>query len=196
LQHMPETRRFQWLPIFGFATAGLALGHVLSYAIAIPDPQHRDLALLRTGHGYLPAFGELATLLALAAVAAVVVRAFVRGRADPPSPRSSIGLLATVQVVAFAGQEILERLVAGAPLSDLLDERLLLIGVATQVIVAMVGGALLGRLSRAATLVAAPVAVRSALPPPRPVLAVPDVPSRPPGAAELGHRGVRAPPSA
>ena len=38
--------------------AGLVLGHVLAYLIAVPDPHHRAFVLQRTGHEYLPAMAE------------------------------------------------------------------------------------------------------------------------------------------
>ena len=85
---MREGPRIRGLPVFGFAVAGLVLGHALSYAIAIPDPNHRDLILERTGHGYLPLFAEAALILLLAGVAAVVARG-LGGRTSLNAPIAS-----------------------------------------------------------------------------------------------------------
>ena len=59
--------------------AGLVVGHVLAYLIAVPDPHHRAFVLQRTGHEYLPAVAEAALVLALAGMAAVVIRALAPG---------------------------------------------------------------------------------------------------------------------
>ena len=57
---MREEPRLRGLPTFGLAMAGLVLGHVLAYLIAVPDPHHRAFVLQRTGHEYLPAMAEAA----------------------------------------------------------------------------------------------------------------------------------------
>ena len=63
---IPSRSTLRGLPVFGFALAGLLVGHTLSYALALPDPLHRDLALEQTGHGYLPLAGQVATRRQLA----------------------------------------------------------------------------------------------------------------------------------
>jgi hypothetical protein len=111
------------------------LGHALAYLIAIPDPHERAFALQRAGHAYLPALDQVALMLAIAGVVAVVVRAFAR---RPGGATERFGRLATLLVVvqtsAFAGQEVLERLVSGAPLGDLSHDRILVTGMIVQIL--------------------------------------------------------------
>jgi hypothetical protein len=192
---MRETSRFRGLPLFGFAVAGLVLGHLLSYQVAIPDPHHRDLVLDRSGHGYLPTLAQVAVVLAIAAVATVAGRALT----SRPGPEGSYAALARrlaiVQVAAFGGQELLERLVAGAPLGDLVKGHLLLAGVTAQVVVALAGAALLRWLARTSQRLAH--AATSAFPFPCPVLAfaMPAPPDAPRGRVKKRSHGERAPPS-
>ena len=111
-----EEPRLRGLPTFGLAMAGLVLGHVLAYLIAVPDPHHRAFVLQRTGHEYLPAMAEAALVLALAGMAAVVIRAFAPGPRGGSERFSRLaGRLGLVQVLAFGGLEVVERIVAGAP---------------------------------------------------------------------------------
>jgi hypothetical protein len=191
--------RLRGLPLFGFALSGLLLGHAISYAVAVPDPHHRDLVLERAGHGYLPAAGDAALIVALAGVAAVVVRAWsTRGRAEPDTFGSIARLLALVQVGAFVGQEVLERMVAGAPLGDLASEHVLSIGAVTQVAVALAGAVVLRSLARAsARLIRSVTAVRRT--PARRAAAAAIAPSTPDplhGRLLVSAASVRAPPSA
>jgi len=119
--------------VFGAAAAGLVLGHALAYLIAIPDPHERAFALQRAGHAYLPALDQVALMLAIAGVVAIVVRAFARRRDGATERFGRLAtLLVVVQTSAFAGQEVLERLVSGSPLGDLLHSRILVNGPATQ----------------------------------------------------------------
>jgi hypothetical protein len=126
----------------------------------------------------------------------------VRAWAAPPRPegialRPLVAMLATVQVVAFAGQEVLERLVSGAPLGDLVQEQVLAIGVVVQIGIGVLGAFALRWLTRAADRVAS-VSIPSRIALPRRALAHA-------GTAPLGAPrrrlavsvfGVRAPPAA
>ena len=117
-----EEPRLRGLPTFGLAMAGLVLGHVLAYLIAVPDPHHRAFVLQRTGHEYLPAMAEAALVLSLAGMAAVVIRAFAPGPRGGSERFSRLaGRLGLVQVLAFGGLEVVERIVAGAPLRHLAE---------------------------------------------------------------------------
>lgn len=188
--------RLRGLPVFGFAVAGLLIGHALSYLLAVPDPYHRDLVLNRTGHGYLPAAGDAALILALAGMAAIVLRAWsARGPRETRTFASLASLLAVVQVAAFAGQEVLERLVAGARLGDLVHGHLLLIGVVVQIAVALVGATVLRWIARTAGRIADFVTVRAALPRPALTTVVPSTPDPSPGRVAASAPNVRAPPS-
>ena len=170
---MREEPRLRGLPTFGLAMAGLVLGHVLAYLIAVPDPHHRAFVLQRTGHEYLPTMAEAALVLALAGMAAVVIRAFAPGPwgGSERFPRLA-GRLGLVQVLAFGGLEVVERIVAGAPLGDLASDHILVIGMAVQVVVALAGAALLRWLARTSTKLAETVVLRLSLPRPGPVLAL------------------------
>ena len=191
------TPQLRGLPVFGFAAAGLLLGHALSYMLALPDPYHRDVVLTRTGHGYLPAAGQTAVILILAAVAAILARAWVnRDRGEPERFSSIAGTLASVQIGAFAALEILERVVTGAPLGDLIGDHLLVIGVVTQVVVSLVGAALLVWFARTSErIVRAAIGSPIALPRPLLVEALPATPDHPRGRIVASARNVRAPPS-
>lgn len=191
------TPRLRGLPVFGFAAAGLLLGHALSYMLALPDPYHRDVVLTRTGHGYLPAAGQTAVILILAAVAAILARAWVnRAQGEPERFSSIAGTLAFVQIGAFAALEILERVVAGAPLGDLVRDHLLLIGIVAQAVVSLVGAALLSTFARtSARMVRAAMGRPVALPRPILVDALPAAPDHPLGRIVGSARDVRAPPS-
>jgi hypothetical protein len=191
-----EGPKLRGLPTFGLAMAGLVLGHVLAYLIAVPDPHQRAFVLQRTGHEYLPAMTEAALVLALAGMAAVVIRAFAPG-VDGGSERFSwlAGRLGLVQVAAFAGLEVVERLVAGAPLRHLASDHIIVIGIAVQIMVALGGAVLLRWLSRSSARLAETIVVRVSLPRSGAVLAL-SSPAWVPVPVTLGSIGnVRAPPS-
>ena len=160
--HVRAAPRLRGLPVFGFGVAGLLLGHTISYLLAIPDPYHRDLLLQRTGHDYLPLAFEAGLVLLLAGVATLLARAWSACIRDEGEGFASLaGRLALVQVGAFVGQEIIERLVAGSPLGGLARDHVLSIGVVIQITLALVGAAVLPWLARAsARIVRAVVAAR------------------------------------
>jgi len=190
-----EEPRLRGLPTFGLAMAGLVLGHVLAYLIAVPDPHHRAFVLQRTGHEYLPAMAEAALVLALAGMAAVVIRAFAGQRRGSERFARLAGRLGLVQVLAFGGLEVVERIVAGAPLRHLASDHLLLIGMAVQVVVALAGAAFLRWLARTSSKLVETVVPRLSLPRARAVLALAST-SWSPGIGTFGSVGnVRAPPS-
>lgn len=193
---MRGTPRLRGLPVFGFAVAGLLLGHAVSYLLAVPDPYHRSLVLQRTGHDYLPVAGEIGLILLLAGVAAVVARAFTSRTRDTERFASLAGLLAVIQVAAFAGQEVLERLASGSPLGELVHDHVLATGVVVQVAVALIGATGLRLLARASARIATS-AGSGRVPPPRvAVAAVPPSPvDSPRGRITASAPNVRAPPT-
>ena len=198
---MREGPRLRGFPIFGTAAAGLVLGHALAYLIAIPDPHQRVFALQRTGHAYLPALDQAVLMLVVAGMAAVVVRAFAHTgyRADRPDRPERFGRLARVLVVAqtcaFAAQEVLERLVSGAPVGGLAHDHILVTGIAVQIVVAIVAAGILWLFARTATRLAAVVAARTRLPRVRVVFALPVTARRPHAPLFAMPGSVRAPPS-
>ena len=193
---MREEPRLHGLPTFGLAMAGLVLGHVLAYLIAVPDPHHRSFVLQQTGHEYLPAMAEAALVLALAGMAAVVIRAFAPGPRGGSEPFSRLaGRLGLVQVLAFGGLEVVERIVAGAPLRHLASDHILVIGIAVQVVVALAGAAFLRWLARTSSKLAETILPRLAVPRAGVVLALASA-SWGPSISTFGSVGnVRAPPS-
>lgn len=185
------------MPLFAFALAGLLAGHGLSYVIAAPDPHHRDLLLETTGHAYLPMAGRVSLILLLAAIATITGRAFMSRGSDAPATFGALaGRLAAVQVAAFAGLEVLERLISGAPLGHLMGDRVLPLGIAVQVAVAIVGAVILRWLIRASSRLAAHPRLGAVLLRPAAVLAVPVTRDLAHGIRVRTARSVRAPPSA
>jgi hypothetical protein len=188
-----EGPRLRGLPVFGTAMAGLMLGHTISYLIAVPDPHQRQFVLEQTGHGYMPALTQVTLMVAVAAIAALVARAFGRRDEHAESFPAVARTLAVVQVCAFVGQEVLERIVAHAPLHTLGHDQVLLTGIAIQIAIAIVAAQILLWVARTAAHLAHTVLLRPALPRPGRVLVAtahgPTLRPRP-----LTARQVRAPP--
>lgn len=192
---MREGPRLRGFPIFGTAAAGLVLGHALAYLIAIPDPHQRVFALQRTGHAYLPALDQAVLMLVVAGMAAVVVRAFAHTGDRPERFGRLARVLVVAQTCAFAAQEVLERLVSGAPVGGLAHDHILVTGIAVQIVVAIVAAGILWLFARTATRLAAVVAARTRLPRVRVVFALPVTARRPHAPLFAMPGSVRAPPS-
>lgn len=190
---MQPPRRTFTLPAFGLALAGLVAGHLLSYALAIPDEHQRAFVLRSTGHDYLPAAGQIALVLAVAAIVGVIAGSI--GRRTMATAGALAGRLVALQVGAFLAVEVLERLIAGAPLSGLGHDHLLVVGIAVQIGVALVGAALLRVLARAGSRLAAAVSVRPVLPRPHAVFGFPTAAMRPALPVLAGATGLRGPPA-
>src|SRR5207248_249554 len=125
----------------------------------------RTRLLASTGHAYWFVAVRVALVCALASVAGVLINAMaerLRGRATTPAgPAPTALALAVIQVGGYAAMEVVERLVAKAPLSTLLVHDVLLLGVLIQVGVAGLLSLALWSLRRAAdrlTSLAAPLA--------------------------------------
>ena len=176
------------------AIGGLLVGHTLSYVFAVPDPYHRDLVLQQSGHGYLPGVTEAAVVLAVGAIAGLLGSG-ARGRAArTPRFAGVAGAMVATQVVAFVALEVLERLVARTTLGDLGHHHLLAIGIATQVVIALVGAALLAWLTRTSERVASVLTQPVAPPLARPVFAFAAPASAPVGSAAFVADPIRGPP--
>jgi hypothetical protein len=156
---MSERRRFRDLPAFCFAFVGLIAGHLLSYLIAIPDAARRDAVLAETGHAYLHLAGDVAVVLAFAAVVTIGLRAVAeRGAAELPSGLRLAWRLGALQAGAFVAMEVGERLVSGAGLGELFADHLFGIGIVVQLVIASFGTLLLRWLGRVAVRIAAVLA--------------------------------------
>jgi hypothetical protein len=153
--------------------------------------------LAHTGHSYWFLVPKAAIVLALASVVAVAARSMrgaypANGGAGPLAALA--GGMALLQVGAFLGMEVAERLFAGAEVADLLSGDLLLVGLTVQILSALAGALLLQWLDRAVGRIvlamrgAPPVARRSFLHlPPEEVVG-------PHALVLAGAAGVRGPP--
>jgi hypothetical protein len=151
----------------GVATVGILAGHWLTYVLDVPHAQTRATELARTGHGYLPIAGQLATVCMAFTLASLFLDRVTRPRAGrAPTTTALVARLAALQTGAFVAMELTERAVAGAGFADLLHGGLLPLGIALQLALAVVGAILLRLVLRAADLVAAAAPARSALPDP------------------------------
>jgi hypothetical protein len=179
----------------GVASAGIVLGHWVTYLVDVPRSHARAVELARSGHAYLSVAGELAT-----AMMAVTLAALFLGRViHPEGPVSAYPTLARrlglLQAGAFVAMELTERAVAGMGFGDLARGGLLPLGVLIQLVVALIGALLLRLVLRAADRVAA------ALPSPDPFVRAAalsfDLPPAPARRIRLpvATAGVRGPPS-
>lgn len=137
---------------------GVVAAHVLAYILAFSDPRQRAHVLSSTGHGYWSVAVWAAVLAAAVVVAATVARGAVRGtsRSGGAGGRivPGVGTLAGAQVAMFAGVEVIERLAAGAPLSELVHGHEFLIGLGLQLVLAVVLVVALGAVERFSARVA------------------------------------------
>ena len=145
------------------ALVGVVLGHTIAYRIAFPDPIDRRAMLTHSGHGYWFAAVMLAAGCAVLAGSGAVFdhvrRALGRGSpASIPGTWATAARLAVIQSVLFVGQETLERLRVGEPLSSLGRARFLLVGVTVQLAVALAIAVVLNLLGRTAAAIARAIA--------------------------------------
>lgn len=131
-----------WLVLLAFG--GLLAGHVASYFVVAPDAHERARLLAVTGHGE---HGVLETF-ALAATFAALIGIFMqrlRARRDRGFPAPSrvrlAALLWSVQTSGFVALETWERGHGPAGVFELLHEPAFLVGLAAQVLVALVATA-------------------------------------------------------
>jgi hypothetical protein len=146
------------------AVAGLFAGHVIVYRILAPGPLQRSVLAGGASHAYLPFALAIGLMLALAAGARTFRLGFRRAtapRADQGRSRfaGTLILPAVAQAAAFIALEVLERVLAGAPMGTLLGP-LLPVGVALQLVVGATGGLLLAGLDRAGEITGRAVAAR------------------------------------
>jgi hypothetical protein len=130
------------LPLAGAAVAGAVVGHMLAYALAVPEPARRLAPLLTSGHAYWSAAVAAAIVLGLGSLGATLTRHFRAGLRPGRRPaREPFGRLAArlalLQVAIYLVQELLERVATGIPVGGPVDGRLLLGGVLVQVLVAV-----------------------------------------------------------
>jgi hypothetical protein len=194
-------RRVTRIALLGAAAwAGVVAGHSITYLMTVPQAGLRNALLASTGHSYW--FAAVAAALVLAALAAGT--AFGRGlrrgmggstRADAGTGVGAVAArLALLQVGIYVVQEVLERLQAGVPLSELARDHILLVGIPIQILVALAISVLLVGLRKAGEQAGS---VLRAAPLPRPSrrhVRPPRRAGRPAGASIL-LRGIRGPPA-
>jgi hypothetical protein len=152
---MSKRAIYRGLPLAGGAAAGVVFGHILTYLIAFPASVQRAQVLAQSGHAYWP---DAMTFMvqAAAAVGTIVAYRTLRERAAAsPGDRHVLPLfgwltlqLSARQIAGFAALEVIERLIAHAPLGQLQTHHLIPIAVAVQVVVAGVIAGILLLLSR------------------------------------------------
>jgi hypothetical protein len=115
----------------------------------------REVLLGQTGHRYWSAAVAVAVVFGALAATGTVTRHLTNGARLEPSVRwwegfrrSALGLVA-LQGSIFVVQEVVERLLAGAPVSGLLHGPFLMMGLAVQVLVAAAVALVLACLGRA-----------------------------------------------
>ena len=190
-------RRF---PVFAAAAAGVLVGHRLTYALLLADPARREAVLSSTGHGYLRVASVTVLVLILLALGSAVMcaldaRSDAAGASRTARIRRLFPRLWLLQGATFAGMEVAERLVAGAPLGVLLG-RVLLVGLLVQALAAVVGAVLLQVLHRAAASIARLVGSPGAASPPRTIPSLAPCLNGPSSPLLAGAAGLRGPPLA
>jgi hypothetical protein len=192
---IPAGRRLRFVTLFLTALSGLVSGHLVGYALLAPGEAARDQLLSTSGHGYLTRLTTLAVGSAILAGLGSMMLGVLRRRAQL-SHVSGVRWLAIrligLQAGGFIFLEILERALAGAPLSGL--PAVLAIGVPVQALVAWIGAVLLAVIERAGEAIAA--AFDRPLPRPRDRSRRPVPPNdrRPAGLPARRLRPIRAPP--
>jgi hypothetical protein len=120
--------------------AGVVTAHMVAYVLAFADPRQRAHVLASTGHGYWSGAVGVVVLAAAIAAAAAVANGAVRSvglaaaGSSPVVPRRRA--LAGWQLAMFTIVEVVERLAAGAPLSELVHGHEFAIGLGLQIVVA------------------------------------------------------------
>jgi len=169
------------------AVAGVAVGHILGYAVAHPDTAAREAAL--GGHAYLPATATVVVPLGVVAALAWAVRTSRQLGVAGTIPFRS---LAAAQLAVFAVQEVGERLLAGDGASAVLAERGVWFGLVAQLLVAYVVTRSLHAVRRVVRAVLRGGRVLRSPLPARPISLVPArAPRRAPAPVAVG---LRAPP--
>lgn len=135
-----QTRTPLWLS--GVAMAGVVFAHVAAYFIAAPDGHSRALLLHSSGDRYWAVVVALALGALVASLVCVTVRATQAPRDRSPGTRPlfifTVRRLVLLQVSGFVLLEAFERLPFGADLGRVFLEPVLLIGIALQVLSAVV----------------------------------------------------------
>lgn len=169
------------------ATAGVAVGHIVGYALAHPDGAAREAAL--GGHAYLPA--AAATAIPVGVVAALWW-AIRTARSLGLAGQFDWRRLAAAQLAVFAVQELGERVVGGEGAAAVLSERGVWFGILAQIAVAYLAVRGIDLVQRVVRLVSAGRPVTTRLPLVLLFVPHPPVSTSPHATVAVG---LRAPPS-
>lgn len=134
------------LALLAVASAGLLGGHSLTYLGLAPEGSTRAGLLEASGHGYLDRAVVFTAALAMIAALFWLADGALRSRYARPAMGPTVLALALIQVLGFAGQEVLERLMVGASLGDL--AAVMTLGIPLQLMVAGLGALLVTTLHR------------------------------------------------
>ena len=144
---MHDRRALRGLPLAGMAVVGVVVGHWVAYLLAVPDPHLRSEILAQSGHAYWLLAIKAATVLGFASVGTILIRHLagrIRGELlSTDRPAAFAFRLASVQVTAFLGMEIAERLAVGDPVAGMFGHHIFMLGVALQFVVACIGALVL-----------------------------------------------------
>jgi hypothetical protein len=187
------------LPLAGSAAVGAAVGHSIAYLIVAPQGRTRAALLAGTGHGYWSTAVAAELVVGLLMVVSMIAGRFRDGLRQAPRagdvPWAWLAVrLCLLQTAIFTVQEVLERTVSGHPVSLVVSDRLVVVGVLVQLVLAVVAATLLVWLGRAAEAVGRALA---GAPPPRPASVVVPWPASVvrPVSRPSGVLGSRAPPA-
>lgn len=137
--------RLRWLAVAGLAWVGIALGHLATCALV----DHEHGAMFPSPHSWVP-FGAVVAIASIPAV--VAVAAMNATRAERPFPAMpTAAVLAGIQLPLFIALEVFERVAAPGPFAM---EPAVLLGVAMQLVVVLLGVALLTAVVRVARALA------------------------------------------
>jgi len=153
--HLCVERASLWLG--GLAAFGIVAAHCLAYVLTAPDPGEMSLLMDATDHRYWGLAAGIAMGMALGGAVWMYVRGLNSTRAD--LRRRSLFVyaaprLGALQLVGFALLESFERMLWGAGMAHPLEERVVIAGLALQVVVAVVAALVLSLIAKLATLVA------------------------------------------
>ena len=121
------------------ALIGMVAGHQVSFFLAERQGEHRHALLQATGHGSWASVNAIAAAVGLAVLVGFIgasIRSAQSRRQRRAGYMGALGRLAPLQLATFVGVEAVERISAGSSLAEILSDRIILIGLLVQVVVA------------------------------------------------------------
>jgi hypothetical protein len=140
-------RKTRLVALAAMASVGLLAGHSLTYLRLAPASSGPESLLEATGHGYLNQAALVSVALAAMSALFWFAGGILSSRVTRPGLARTAATLAVIQCSGFGIQEILERVIAGAPLSDLAV--VLALGLPVQLLAAALGTLLVTALHKA-----------------------------------------------